>query len=115
MTQYLSLFRTEQKIIFDLGNLINNVYTGSFNVTFSASYFTSSDATTAPADIILPISAHRASNNMPSVYQLPSDVASNQITLPQNLRRAVCTVAATGQADEEVRLRKALPCIDTLC
>lgn len=101
MTNYLSLFKQDQKIIFDLGNLISDVYTAAFNVTLTAAYFTADDSIT-PADLILPISARESAQNMPSVFTVPPDTASNDLTLPRNTKKAVFTVAATGQSDEEV-------------
>nr|POE94314.1 peptide-n4-(n-acetyl-beta-glucosaminyl)asparagine amidase a [Quercus suber] len=100
MTNFLPLFEKEQKIIFDLGNLISDVYTASFNVTITAAFFTASDSIT-PADLILPISSRRSAVNMPSVYTVPPDTASNSLTLPQNVKKAVFTISATGQSEEE--------------
>ena len=101
MTSYLSLFQESQKVIFDLGNLINDIYTAPFNVTLTASYFTATDSIT-PADLIIPISARQASQNAASVYTIPPNTASNSFTIPRNVRRAVFTLAATGQSEEEV-------------
>ena len=39
MTEYLALWKEPQKIIFDLGNLINDLYTGPFNSTLTATFF----------------------------------------------------------------------------
>ena len=100
MTSYVSLFKEQQKIIFDLGNLVNSVYTGIYNVTLTAAYFTAEDSIT-PADLILPISARQAAENMPSVFTVPPNTASNELTLPRNVKKAVFTVAATGQSEEE--------------
>jgi len=101
MTPYLSLFKQDQKIIFDLGNLITDVYTAAYNVTLAASFFTADDSIT-PADLILPVSERLSSQNQASVFTIPPDTASNVFTLPQNIKRAVFTVLATGQDDEEV-------------
>ncbi|KAK5127571.1 hypothetical protein LTR85_006911 [Meristemomyces frigidus] len=100
MTSYLSLFEQDQKIIFDLGNLITDVYTGDYNVTLTAAYFTADDSI-SPADLILPVSKRLSSQNMPSVFTIPGDTASNVVTLPQNVKKAVFTIAATGQSAEE--------------
>ncbi|WPG98550.1 Hypothetical protein R9X50_00134200 [Acrodontium crateriforme] len=100
MTNFLSLFKTKQKIIFDLGNLIDNTYTGSFNVTLTASFFTADDSIT-PADLILPVSTRQSSANMPSIFTLPPETASNIVTLPRNIKKAVFTISATGQQQEE--------------
>ena len=101
MTSYLALLKQEQKLIFDLGNLIDHLYTAAYNVTLTASYFTADDSIT-PADLIIPVSGRNASQDKPSVFMLPPDNASNTLTLPKNIRKAVFTVAATGQIDEEV-------------
>lgn len=105
MTSYLSLFKTQQKIIFDLGNLIDNVYTAAFNVTLTASYFTAPDSIT-PADLVFPISAQQSAANAPSVFTVPPDTASSLVTLPRNVQKAVVTIAATGQSQEEVSFRE---------
>lgn len=102
MTNYLSLFKSEQKIIFDLGNLVNNIYTAAYNVTLTASFFTADDSV-VPADLILPVSGRQASQDQASVFMVPPQVASNSLTLPQNVKKAVFTIAATGQSEEEVR------------
>lgn len=100
MTSFLALFNHEQKIIFDLGNLVNGVYTAAFNVTLTAAFF-SADDTIPPADLILPVSARKSVQNMPSVFTVPPGTASNALTLPRNTKRAVFTIAATGQSEEE--------------
>lgn len=102
MTSYLALFKSQQKIIFDLGNLVNEVYTAAFNVTLTASFFNADDSIT-PADIVLPVSTRQATNNGSSVFQVPPQTASNNLTLPRNIRKAVFTISATGQSEEEVR------------
>ena len=101
MTNYLSLFKQPQKIIFDLGNLVDSTYTAAFNVTLTASFFSAPDSI-SPADVILPVSARQSSANAASVFTVPPDTASSLLTLPRNAQRAVFTVAATGQSQEEV-------------
>ena len=104
MTSYLSLFKENQKLIFDLGNLIDDTYTGIFYTTLTAVFFNAEDSIT-PADLILPISSHKSSQNAPSVFTVPSDTASWDLTFPRNVQKAVFTVAATGQSQEEVMPR----------
>ena len=101
MTNFLSLFKKENTIIYDLGNLINNVYTAPFNVTLTASYFTAEDSIT-PADLIMPVSTRQGAAGQPSYFTVPPDTASNDLTLPRNVKKAVFTIAATGQSEEEV-------------
>ncbi|KAL8790734.1 MAG: hypothetical protein Q9195_006212 [Heterodermia aff. obscurata] len=100
MDQYDSLWKTKQKIIFDLGNLIDRTYTGSFNTTLTATFFTVPESR-ATADTILPISSRQSSSNMPSAFSVPSQNASVSYTFPRNIQRAVVSLSACGQASEE--------------
>lgn len=104
VTEYLSLWKQPQKIIFDLGNLITDVYTGDFNTTLTATFFQEEVdvATAPPADLIIPISARQASSDGGSKFTLPDDNATNTISdFPQNANRAVFSVSANGQSNEE--------------
>ncbi|KAF2490870.1 hypothetical protein BU16DRAFT_469035 [Lophium mytilinum] len=100
MTNFLVLFKEPQKIIFDLGNLVNEIYTASFNATLTATFFTDNVAS-APADVIIPISARQSANNAPSAFSLPGQNATNALTLPRNVKKAVFSISACGQAAEE--------------
>ncbi|KAB5535148.1 peptide N-acetyl-beta-D-glucosaminyl asparaginase amidase A-domain-containing protein [Coniochaeta sp. 2T2.1] len=103
MTEYLSLWKTPQKLIFDLGNLINDKYTGPFNTTLTATFFTAEDQSGAapPSDLIIPISKRQSAANGVSQFTLPADDATNTISFPRNARRAVFSVSSCGQAEEE--------------
>ena len=54
-----------------------------------------------PSDLIIPISARHGAYNAISRFSLPADNATNTISLPRNIRRAVFSVSANGQANEE--------------
>ncbi|OBT63163.1 hypothetical protein VE03_07826 [Pseudogymnoascus sp. 23342-1-I1] len=99
MTPYLSMWKQPQKVIFDLGNLINDKYTGAFNTTLTLTFSTA--LTTPPADLILPVSAHRSATNSPSVFTLPGQRALATLLLPRNAYRATVSLSACGQAAEE--------------
>lgn len=103
MTSYLSLWKTPQKLIFDLGNLIDDKYTGPFNTTLTATFFTAEDQSGAapPSDLIIPISKRQAAANAASQFTLPADDATNTVAFPRNARRAVFSVSACGQGTEE--------------
>lgn len=103
MTEYLYFWKQPQKIIFDLGNLIDDKYTGSFNTTLTATFFKADVDTGAapPSDLIIPISARKGSADAVSQFTLPQDNATNTISFPQNANRAVFSVSANGQASEE--------------
>lgn len=100
MTEYLYLWNSPQTLIFDLGNLIDNTYTGYFYTTLTATFFTSPE-TVQPADLIIPISARHGAENTASVFTLPSDNATNTISFPRNVNRAVFSISACGQSAEE--------------
>lgn len=100
MDQYNVLWREPQKVIFDLGNLIDSTYTGAYNATLTATFFTIPDSRPT-ADQILPISALQSGENMGSVFQVPSQNASVSYTLPRNIQRAVVSISANGQLTEE--------------
>ncbi|KAF4553229.1 Hypothetical protein D9617_7g029560 [Elsinoe fawcettii] len=99
VSPFISLFKEPQTIIFDLGNIINDIYTGPFNVTLTANYYNVEDDAPPAADLILPIS--KGSSNASSVYNFPPDNATNLITIPSNAVKAVVSIAATGQSLEE--------------
>jgi hypothetical protein len=103
MTEFMYLWKSAQTLIFDLGNIVDDTYTASFNATLTATFFTSSVETdpAGPADLIIPISARKGASNAVSAFVLPTDNATNVISFPQNAYRAVFTVSANGQATEE--------------
>lgn len=100
MSNYLALFQQKGKLIFDLGNLVDDTYTGTYNATLTATFFTSED-TVIPADKIIPISTRQVAQNSSSVFTVPSQNASSSISLPKRTRKAIVTIAATGQIGEE--------------
>ena len=100
MTEFMYFWNSSQKLIFDLGNLIDSTYTGYYNTTLRATFFTSQD-TVKPASLIIPISARNGAANASSLFTLPIDNATNTISFPRNANRAVFSVSACGQATEE--------------
>ncbi|CAI7565065.1 unnamed protein product [Penicillium discolor] len=99
MSQYNSLWKRPQKLIFDLGNIINDVYTGSFNATLTAHF--SEEHNVKTADIILPISAKKSASNSSSAFQLPTDNTTVMYEIPAAASRAVVSISACGQSEEE--------------
>lgn len=101
MSHYLSLWKEPQKLIFDLGNLIDDKYTGSFNTTLTATYF-DKETSQPPADIVFPVSKRLGSKNEASAFRVPDDgQAVSHFTIPQNAKKAIFSISACGQADEE--------------
>jgi hypothetical protein len=100
MSSYLALFNTPQKIIFDLGNIVDDTYTGLWNTTLTATFFTIDDSIES-ADIIIPISARKSGDDASSVFVVPETRAVNSVVLPQNAKKAAFSISACGQAAEE--------------
>ena len=100
MSQYLSLWKSPQTIIFDLDNIVDSTYTGIYNTTLTATFFHQPDAP-VKADLILPISAELGSEGEASVFSVPSENATVDQTIPSNSIRASVSIAACGQIDEE--------------
>ncbi len=100
VSDHLALFRRPQKIIFELGNLIDDTYTASFNTTLTATLVNDPSVPVA-ADRIIPISARRSAMDSGSSFSIPGENATNEVVLPQNLARALVSLSACGQADEE--------------
>jgi hypothetical protein len=100
MSNYVSLFRSQQKIIFDLGNIQDDTYTGAWNTTLTATFFEVEDDVDA-ADIIIPVSARKSAFDSPSGFVVPETNALNTLTLPRNINKAFFTISACGQAAEE--------------
>ncbi|KAI8934374.1 hypothetical protein NX059_009110 [Plenodomus lindquistii] len=100
MSAYTSLFNFPQKIIFDLGNIVDDTYTGLWHTTLTATFFTAEDDI-EPADLIIPISARRSAENAASAFVVPETQAINTFSMPRNAKKAVFSVSACGQAAEE--------------
>ncbi|KAG7129477.1 hypothetical protein HYQ45_011341 [Verticillium longisporum] len=105
MTEFLALWRSPQTIIFELGNLVDETYTGSFNCTLTATFFKSQVTRQhqggTPADMIIPISAKNGASGKGSAWSLPSEQAVSTIYFPQHANRAVFSLSANGQMAEE--------------
>lgn len=99
VSQYISLWKQPQKLIFDLGNLVNDIYTGSFSVILKAHFSYENNVQTP--NVILPISARKSASNSSSAFSLPSDKAAVRYKIPAAASRAVVSISACGQSEEE--------------
>lgn len=100
MTAYSSLLREEQKVIMQMDNIYDSVFTGNFNMTITALFYDDEGSLT-PADVILPISSQSSASNKTSVFSLPDGNATVLWSFPRNVERAVVTVFASGNGNEE--------------
>ncbi|KAI1101811.1 hypothetical protein F4804DRAFT_289110 [Jackrogersella minutella] len=103
VTIWHTLLSQSQKIIFDLGNLVDgDLYTGYFNVTMEALYYNDRYTTGFhPAEHIYPISTSSSSSNTTSLFSLPGDGGAVNLTLPRNGKNAVASFTASGNGEEE--------------
>ncbi|KAI0485827.1 peptide N-acetyl-beta-D-glucosaminyl asparaginase amidase A-domain-containing protein [Xylaria cf. heliscus] len=107
MTIWDTLLRSHdpQKIIFELNNIIDgDRYTGLFNATLEALYFDDvyeSKGGLHPAEHIYAISTRSSSSNTTSLFSLPEDSGTVNLTLPRNSVTAVVSIMASGNAAEE--------------
>lgn len=102
VTPFLSLWKAPQTIIFDLGNLVNEIYTAPFNTTLTATFFSIDDANELPpADLVIPLSARKSAQGQPSAFKIPDASAISTFSIPANVQKAVFAISATGQIDEE--------------
>ncbi|KAI3393296.1 hypothetical protein diail_4478 [Diaporthe ilicicola] len=103
MTVFDKLLREDQKVIFDLGNIVDgDLYTGIYNLTLEALYFNDDYAKELhPADEIYPISNLSSATNSSSVFSLPDDSGAVTLTLPRNIKAAVVSLLASGNSAEE--------------
>lgn len=95
------MWKKPQNLIFDLPNNIDSTYTGYYNTTLTATFFQSEATAAEPADMIIPISSEQGVSNSPSLWMLPKDNATSTVNFPRNANRAVFSVSACGQANEE--------------
>ncbi|THX86320.1 peptide-N4-(N-acetyl-beta-D-glucosaminyl) asparaginase amidase N [Aureobasidium pullulans] len=107
LSMYLSLWKSPQKLIFELDNVYDSTYTGAFNTTLTAT-FSYNSAKPAHADLILPITPQLGASGQRSIFTLPGDSATVQQTFPRNISHATVSIAATGQSNEEFWYTNAL-------
>lgn len=102
VTPYLSLWNEPQTLIFELDNVITDVYTGLLNSTLTATFFKSAVQTggQAPADLILPVSALKSPVTA-SFWTYPEEDASISLQFPRNVNRAVFAANVKAQGNEE--------------
>lgn len=101
VSHYFSLFRSPQKIIFDLGNEIEGKFTAPYEVKLTATFLNRPTSKPA-ASLILPISKRLSGSSAGSGYSIPKEKALSSVKFPRNVQRAVVSLAATGQGTEEL-------------
>ncbi|WP_441247625.1 peptide-N4-asparagine amidase [Kitasatospora sp. McL0602] len=101
ITAFTPLLRTPQPVVVDLGNLVNDTYTGVFHMTMTVTYY-QADRANPPADTadqVLPVSQ---SSTAPGWWNLgKGQSATSTLTFPRNLTQAHLQVYARGGGCEE--------------
>jgi hypothetical protein len=103
VTRFASLFASPQLLALELANVVDSTYTGIYNVTLSAHFYTDGrKSTTSAADIILPF-AQASPLNGGHWFQLQnaSDVQTQRLTLPQNAYKAVMEICVSFHGPDE--------------
>ncbi|KAK6510581.1 hypothetical protein TWF506_009684 [Arthrobotrys conoides] len=102
VTPFSSLLRGNGTIIFDMGNMVTDILTGTFAVTLTAHYFKLDlPPQQKVADVVVPISRMQGSSGQPSHFVLPNDVAKTSVSVPKNVKTAKLSIIASGNAEEE--------------
>ncbi|KAE9566342.1 hypothetical protein CGMCC3_g17506 [Colletotrichum fructicola] len=101
VTPYLSLWREPQTLIFQLDNVITDIYTGLLNSTLTATFFKADlETEQPPADLILPVSAAKSPVTA-SFWTYPEENASVALNFPRNVNRAVFSANVKAQGNDE--------------
>ncbi|KAG8526106.1 uncharacterized protein KY384_000099 [Bacidia gigantensis] len=100
MDQYNTLWKQEQKLIFDMPNIVRGPYTGPLITTLTATFFTVPQNRQV-ADEILPISRGNSGKDEGSAFSVPSDVAKVTYSFKSKYNKAVVSLSACGQQREE--------------
>ncbi|CAI4212185.1 unnamed protein product [Parascedosporium putredinis] len=101
VTPFMYFWKQPQKIIFDLGNIVDEQYTSPFNTTLTATFFVADEdsvGTTVaagaekwgPADRIIPVSARKSATDQVSAWRFPEDEAKDTLTAFPATRAAPC-------------------------
>jgi len=111
VTRFASLFREPQLLALELANVVDDTYTGIYNVTLSAHFYgggkpprdgASKENYGGIADVIIPF-AETSPLNGGYWFQLQnaSDVQTQQIKVPRNAYRAVLEICVSFHGDDE--------------
>jgi hypothetical protein len=102
VSQYAPILTQPQTVVVDLGNVVNDTYTGTFHTSLDVTFFRS-DAGHPPAahpDQVIPVSTGSQSAAWFFLTN-PSQAAGKTLSLPTNLIRARLEVYASPHSCEE--------------
>ncbi|VVT48486.1 uncharacterized protein SAPINGB_P001803 [Magnusiomyces paraingens] len=116
VSRYVSLFKIpDAPIVMDLGNIVNDQYTGPFNVQITAKYYNVASSSSSnsssvfnsyyerkSATNVTPLRPSSQSKTSAFSWSIPQQLAQVSLdALPRNTTRAVLDIFASGNANEE--------------
>jgi hypothetical protein len=101
LSRYIPLLRTAQPIVVDLGNIVNDTYTGTYHMTLTVTYYQADrkNPAAATADQVIPVSQGTSGAGWWSLTNGQS--ATQTVTFPADLSAATLEVYARGGGCEE--------------
>lgn len=101
ITEFAPLLRTPQPFVVDLGNVVNDTYTGPFDIEVTVTYYQADRSHPAPrqADVVLPLAADAGAPGWQFVRDGHNYTA--QVTVPANTAKLTAQVYARGGGCEE--------------
>lgn len=122
VTTYLQLFKSDQNVVFDLGNTVNSQFTGAYWTRLTVQFFSGdladsngdrvfdSYSSRQPANSIIPIRPKSELTSTAYCYTLPSESIDFAIDpLPKNTTRVVLDIFASGNGNDEFWYYNMLP------
>lgn len=109
MNKYYDVFRTGRTLVFDLPNIVNDIYVSplDYTLTFTAYVPASGQASPLPPlskqyPIVLPLSKKSVSeNSFFNIGEASDDTGITSLTFPRNTRAALVEIYASGTAGDE--------------
>jgi len=97
----MSLLRSSQSLVVDIGNYIVGPYNGSFYASLSVTFYnTTAPSAQPPPDGIIHLSKTQR-NGISTYFNLPNDTAATSVLIPANSSIVVLELFASGNGDEE--------------
>lgn len=101
ITEFTPLLHQAQPFVVDLGNIVNDTYTGPYDVTVKVTYYMADRAHPAPkqADVVVPLAADPTQPG----WQFLTDGHNyvSKVTVPRNTSRLSAEIYARGGGCEE--------------
>ncbi|MFB9431333.1 peptide-N4-asparagine amidase [Streptoalloteichus tenebrarius] len=101
ITPFAPLLREPQPLVVDLGNIVNDTYTGAYDIEVTITYYGVDERHPAPsqADVVVPLSADPRQPGWRAVTA--GQTHATQVVVPANTARLTADVYARGGGCEE--------------